>query len=279
MIFYAIFFLFLQRDKPGGNNCVGSSVLDIDPLSALAIKHNTDKWGSHFYTRYYHKHFSHLRDNEINVLEIGIGGYDDPIKGGESLRMWQDYFPNARIYGIDIADKSAHDSDRIKTFQGSQIDFSYLDKVIDYIGRVDIIIDDGSHVNSHIIDSFKHLFPRPDREGIYVVEDLQTSYWEQFGGSSFCLDRSRTAVNFFKRLVDGLNHKEFINPRYSSNFFDENITGISWYHGMVFVQKGANDEDSNMIKENTYQGQAQSFLGYHRRRFGALFAGLLPQRS
>jgi demethylmacrocin O-methyltransferase len=249
-----------------------------DPLSELAVKHKTDKWGSHFYTQHYHKHFAHLRDARINILEIGIGGYDDPQKGGESLRMWQDYFPNARIYGIDIADKSAHDTDRIKTFQGSQIDFPFLDKVVDSIGRVDIIIDDGSHINSHAIDSFKYLFPKLDPNGIYVVEDLQTSYWESYGGSSFCLDRSRTSVNFFKHLVDCLNHQEMINPRYRKSYFDQNITGISWYHGMVFIQKGANDEESNIIKNNRHLGQAESFLGYYRRRLNSMLTGLLPPR-
>lgn len=250
----------------------------LDPLSELAVKHQTDKWGGHFYTQHYHRHFQHLRYENINVLEIGIGGYDDPLKGGESLRMWQDYFPNARIYGIDIADKTAHDSNRIKTFKGSQVDYKFLDKVVDAIGQINIIIDDGSHVNSHIIDTFKYLFPRLGNDGIYAAEDLQTSYWESYGGNSFCLDRSGSAVNFFKSLIDGLNHKEFINPRYVPSYFDKHIVSMSWYHNLLFLQKGENDEESNIVRGNRYKKQAESVMGYYRRRISALIRGVVPPR-
>lgn len=250
----------------------------LDPLSELAVKHKTDKWGGHFYTQHYHHHFNSLRNEKINLLEIGIGGYDDPLKGGESLRMWQDYFPNARIYGIDIADKSSHDTERIKTFRGSQVDHQFLDRAVKEIGRVDIIIDDGSHINTHIIDTFKYLFPKLNNDGIYVVEDLQTSYWENYGGDSFCLDRSRSAVNFFKSLVDGLNHKEIINPRYQPTYFDENIVSMSWYHSMVFLRKGKNDEESNIVKGNRHGKQAESFLGYYRRQLSALIRGVVRPR-
>jgi hypothetical protein len=82
----------------------------MDDLTKLAIEYRTDKWGGHFYTPHYHAHLMHLRESPINLLEIGIGGYDDPAKGGESLRMWQDYFPNGKIYGIDIANKCVHDT-------------------------------------------------------------------------------------------------------------------------------------------------------------------------
>ncbi|MFN9953975.1 MAG: class I SAM-dependent methyltransferase, partial [bacterium] len=128
--------------------------------------HNTDKWGGHFYTPHYHRYFAKFRDAEINLLEIGIGGYNDPKLGGESLRMWRDYFPNGKIFGIDVVDKSMHETDRIRTFKGSQVDNVFLDRVIRDIGRVDIIIDDGSHVNSHIIHSFKYLFPLLSENGI-----------------------------------------------------------------------------------------------------------------
>ncbi|WP_138774321.1 class I SAM-dependent methyltransferase [Desulfohalovibrio reitneri] len=107
------------------------------------------------------------------------------MDGGSSLRMWRTYFPKARVYGIDIHDKKSHDERRIKTFKGSQVDGDFLDRVIDEIGRPDIIIDDGSHINSHIIGSFEHLFPKMKEGGIYAVEDQQTSYWpEHYGGWS-----------------------------------------------------------------------------------------------
>lgn len=250
----------------------------MDDLVNLAIKHHTDKWGGHRYAQHYERHFSHLRLAPIHLLEIGIGGYEDPAKGGESLRMWQDYFPNAKIFGVDIADKSQHETDRIKTFKGSQVDFEFLESILQKIGRVDIIIDDGSHINRHIIETFKFLFPKLAETGVYVVEDLQTSYWEAYGGSSFNLDRSKTAVNFFKSFADCLNHEEIINPRYQPTYFDQHIVGMAWYHNIVFVQKGLNNEGSTIVKLNRRHGQAESRLGFYKRWFLGKIAGIIPPR-
>ena len=61
-------------------------------LINLATRYGTDKWGSHYYAQHYDAHFSKYRNKKIKILEIGVGGYKDPNKGGESLRMWKEYF-------------------------------------------------------------------------------------------------------------------------------------------------------------------------------------------
>lgn len=217
-------------------------------LKALASIYNSDKWGVHWYAQHYEKHFRHLRYKKLNILEIGVGGYDNPKDGGCSLRMWRTYFPYSRIFGIDIYDKSPHDERRIKTFQGSQVDDEFLENVLEEIGSVDIIIDDGSHLNEHIIHSFKYLFPRLSDNGIYVVEDVQTSYWPSFGGSSEDLNSSTSAMGFFKQLIDGLNYVEYKLKDYQPTYYDQHITEMHFYHNMVFIQKGFNDEKSNINK-------------------------------
>src|SRR3954454_3938579 len=103
-------------------------------LPALAARFGTDKWGSHWYARHYERHFAPLRARKLRLLEIGVGGYEDPVKGGESLRMWKAYFPNASIFGIDVVDKSAQDDDRIRTFIGSQDDEAFLLRVSGEVG-------------------------------------------------------------------------------------------------------------------------------------------------
>src|SRR5882672_934336 len=103
------------------DSCPSPSV-DIDPLTALAIKHGTDKWGPHFYTPVYHALFAHLRDRPIRLLEIGIGGYEYNTVGGASLAMWAEYFPRARIVGIDVVPKTLALGPRVTTLEGSQID-------------------------------------------------------------------------------------------------------------------------------------------------------------
>lgn len=159
------------------------------------------------------------------LLEIGIGGYDNPVAGGNSLRMWRSYFPDAEIWGIDIADKSPHDARRIKTFQGSQVDEEFLRSVV--TRSPDVIIDDGSHVPGHVVQTFNILFPLLKSGGLYVVEDTETSYW---GGEN--------AVDYFKELVHCPNHSERKDD-YSPNDFDLNIHSLHFCHNMVLVQKTA----------------------------------------
>lgn len=219
-------------------------------LNQLAIIWRTDKWSSHWYTKHYQNHFKQIRKNNLNILEIGIGGYDKLNEGGNSLRTWKYYFPRSNIYGIDIFDKKLLEEKRIKTFQGSQIDKFFLENVCKEIGNIDIIIDDGSHINDHIINSFKILFPLLTTNGIYVIEDLETSYWPDYGGDSIDLKNPKTSINFLKSLVDCLNYQEIIKPGYTPSYFDLNITEIHFYHNMVFIMKGNNDEKSVNIINN-----------------------------
>lgn len=219
-------------------------------LNKIALIHKTDKYGNHSYTPHYINHFRKFKLHKIRLLEIGVGGYDDPYIGGNSLRMWKSYFPFAKIFSLDIYDKSFLEERRIKIFQGSQIDELFLHKVLSSTGNLDIIIDDGSHVNEHVIKSFKYLFPKLKKGGIYVVEDTQTSYWEDYGGSSDHLDKPGTIYNFFKSLINGLNHEEFIIDGYESSYYDKNITSIHFYHNMIFICKGDNLEKSNFVVNN-----------------------------
>ena len=220
-------------------------------LLKLSIIFRSDKEGEHHYAKHYQRHFESFRRDKINILEIGIGGYENPMNGGESLRMWKAFFPNGNIFGIDIYDKKYHDEKRIKTFQGSQVDEVFLREVAEKIGPIDIIIDDGSHFNDHVIATFKILFPLLSPNGIYVVEDLQTSYWDEvlgvnWGGSS-SLNASHTSMNYFKSLADGLNYEEFTIDDYTPTYFDKNVISMHYYHNLVFVYKGSNNEGSNVL--------------------------------
>jgi hypothetical protein len=88
-------------------------------LDRLGRIYRTDKSGLHFYTHHYQTHFRKFKFKRINLLEIGVGGYDNPEFGGNSLRMWRKYFPFGRIFSLDIYDKSLHQERRIKIFKGS----------------------------------------------------------------------------------------------------------------------------------------------------------------
>ena len=216
-------------------------------LIALATLFGTDPWGVRAYAPHYQRHFRHLRDRKLTVLEIGVGGYGAPDEGGESLRTWKWFFPRAEIVGIDLYDKRALEEERIRLFQGSQDDPRFLTEVIAEIGRPDIIIDDGSHLNGHVLASFVHLFPLLKDDGIYVIEDTQTAYWPTWGGDTIDRNSMQTSMGFAKSLIDGLNHAEFLLPGYSPTYYDQHIVGLHFYHNLVFIDKGSNDEASNMV--------------------------------
>ncbi|WP_034922773.1 methyltransferase [Gillisia sp. CAL575] len=219
-------------------------------LSKMALTHKTDKYGYHFYTPHYQKHFKKFKFKKIKLLEIGVGGYENPYLGGNSLRMWKSYFPFAKIFSFDIYDKSFLQENRIKILQGSQVDEIFLEELIQEVREPTIIIDDGSHMNDHVIKTFEILFPKLKLGGIYVIEDTQTSYWENKGGSSIEFNKSVTIMGYFKSLVDGLNHQEFENPGYQPTYFNLNITSIHFYHNLIVVCKGLNNEVSNYMVNN-----------------------------
>lgn len=210
-------------------------------LKMLATIYMTDKWNSHWYVQHYEDLFRQGRRKRINILEIGVGGHKDPRQGGNSLRMWCTYFPNGRVYGVDLFDKSPHNQRRIKTFRGSQVDPIFLDTLVREIGKIDIIIDDGSHRCDHVLFTFQHLFPHLAERGFYVVEDTQTSYKADFGGNAVDRNDSKTTMGYFKSLTDGLNWEEFTgdcNPTY----LDVNIKSIAFYHNLIVIRKGLNRE-------------------------------------
>lgn len=199
----------------------------MNELSKLALLYNTDKGVDfHGYTEIYHKYFKKLGEQPLTLLEIGVGGYTDPNKGGESLRMWADYFPDAQIHGVDICEKKLEG--RFTTHKGDQTDKDFLSDLIGRIGIPDIIIDDGSHINAKTRQTFEILFPLLQEVGVYVIEDTQTAYIEEeYGG---CKDsrnhEADTIVNYLLKMVHQVN----ING-------DCQIKSIHFYKNIVFILK------------------------------------------
>lgn len=204
----------------------------------------TDKWGAHWYTPHYARHLRHLRKRKLTLLEIGIGGYGDPHGGGESLLMWRAYFPRATIAGIDLQRKLLPLRSRIRVFQGDQSDPAFLTGVVRELGGLDVVVDDGSHVCAHVITAFETLFPLLSDGGIYVVEDTQTSYWPDFGGNLGAATDPRTTMGYFLSLANGINHAEM--PGRTPGKFERDVVAMHVHHNLIFIEKGHNDEPSNV---------------------------------
>jgi hypothetical protein len=217
---------------------------EVDPLTRLAIQHGTDKWGAHFYTPLFHELFSQRRDRPIRLLEIGISGYDLKTMGGASLAMWAGYFSRGQITGIDIAEKRLALDPRIKLYRGSQDDPVFLRKVCEERGPFDIIIDDGSHVPKQVAASFHILFPSLVDGGIYLIEDVQTTFWPDFGGSF--LDGGET-MKLVRTVVECLNHAEIavVTRSHPLPPYAKQIKALRAFHNVIVIDKGDNGEPSN----------------------------------
>jgi demethylmacrocin O-methyltransferase len=219
-------------------------------LTKLAKIYGTDKWGEHYYTPHYQTHFQRFKKLDISLLEIGVGGYDNAYAGGASLRMWKAFFSKASIFSLDIFDKAPIQESRVKIYKGSQTDEKILNKISDESKGLDIIIDDGSHMNEHVIKTFKVLFKKLNKGGVYVIEDTQASYWPVYDGDSNNLQNPNTMMNFFKNMADSINNEEFMRPGYKKNYYDKNIVSIHFYHNMIFIYKDDNNESSNILIDN-----------------------------
>lgn len=213
-------------------------------LDLLAALCGTDKFGLHHYTPVYEALVQPLRRRAISLLELGVGGYGHGL-GGESLLMWAAYFPRGRIYGVDIEDKSALSRGRIKVFKCSQTDRERLTALCGEIGPFDLVIDDGSHVNAHQIESFRILWPYVKDGGWYVVEDVQTSYWPSYGGGTPGAPAyASSCMSFFKALADSVNQCEFLEPAGVET--EPSIGHIAFHHNMIVLHKNQSPPTSNV---------------------------------
>jgi len=224
-------------------------------LKRLAIKHNSDKHGSHFYTKIYERYMFPKKNKPIIILEIGIGGYkngnySDINSGGESLRIWRDYFRKGKVVGLDIFKKKINLGERVKIFQGSQSSASCLSKIVKKFKKFDFIVDDGSHNSKDVIFSFNYLFNFLKEGGYYFIEDTQSAYIREFGGDGAYLDNKKTAINYFKRMVDKINYQEIENPFYKPDNFAKNATEIHFFHNMIVIKREKNLEKSNILVNN-----------------------------
>lgn len=195
--------------------------------------HNNHKRLIHKWKHYfpiYERHFKDFVDKPVTFIEIGCG------QGG-SLQMWKQYFgPHARIVGIDINPKCKRFAeDQIEIHIGDQQDAAFLQRVIDQVGIPDIVLDDGSHVMSHIVATFNFLYPRMLKNGVYLVEDLHTAYWEEYEGG---LRKPANFIEICKNLIDELNadHSRGALP---PTEFTKSTTGMHFYDSVVVFERGA----------------------------------------
>ena len=201
----------------------------------------------------YEQYFTPFQDSKINILEIGVDN-------GDSLRIWREFFSKANICGIDI-DKKNFKINNTNILQGDQSDVNFLKSLVSEYKKFDIIIDDGSHQAKHIIASFNYLFNYLSDNGLYVIEDLQTSYIPRYGGSRINLKKKKSSMNFIKSLTDSINYEKNNRPFFKKNKFDGLIKSINFHQNIVFIYKGESiNYFYNQDFKETFSDQIKKFL-------------------
>ncbi|KAF7563234.1 hypothetical protein G7046_g892 [Stylonectria norvegica] len=177
----------------------------------VALKHGTDKVTTHKYQFMYDKYLRSFHGKPIKLLEIGLGCNMD-YGPGASYYTWLEFLPGVELYFIEYdaqcAEKYKHKTTNARVFTGDQADTDFLAQFsmnATEDGLFDVIIDDGGHTMNQQIVSLEHLWKIVKPGGLYVIEDLQTSYWEQYGGDTSAEDAAKyTTMKYLFSLLDDM---------------------------------------------------------------------------
>lgn len=195
----------------------------------------------------------------VSFLEIGV------YKGG-SLRMWRDFFsPKATLTFLDIDPAcKALEIPGTEVRIGDQTDVPFLQKTASERGPFDIIVDDGGHKMDQQITSFRALWPSLRDGGLYIVEDVHTSYWPGFGGG---FRAKGSFIELAKHLVD-LMHSWYTED--DENFplhpLARELGSVTFHDSMVVIQKKLKQPPISITSQNGQIAGSRKILEVRGRK-------------
>jgi hypothetical protein len=176
----------------------------MESLDTIFNKYDTDKNTTfHNYTRQYSVLLNDFREKPIKYLEIGV------FNGG-SIKAFREAFVNSTcILGLDIDNRcKSYENNENNIFIeiGNATEPNFIKTITEKYGTFDIILDDGSHTNRDVINSFELLFPLLNDNGLYIVED------------TICYkSQSHIDPNYRDHLQYFFNYTQYLNQwRYDS---------------------------------------------------------------
>jgi len=195
------------------------------------------KWKHYF--EIYDRHFSRFRGTDVYILEFGVS------QGG-SLQMWKQYFgPNCKIIGVDINPHCKKlEEEQIQIFIGDQEDRKFLKSLAEKIPRIDVLIDDGGHTMKQQINTYEELFTHIQENGVYLCEDLHTSYWSAWGGG---YRKRSTFIEYSKKFIDYINAWHSKTTRLSVSDFTKSVHSLHYYDSVLVIEKRVTEEPVDLI--------------------------------
>lgn len=209
----------------------------------ICDSHDCDKTTYHAYDQVYPLFLEPRRQDPLRLLEIGV---DE----GKSLSVWREYLPAATIIAADILDKQGLGADEFhQVDQSSERDLRAL---ADRVAPLDVIIDDGSHLVPHQVLTFEVLFSTALAPGgVYVIEDVECSYWAAGSPLYGYLTGGETIFDYFRDVHD------VVNAHFSRRSNERALRSVSFFQNAIVIQK------------QTLEDQAKAQRPYR-------FAGFLP---
>lgn len=200
---------------------------DLERYFAANTGRQIHKWRHYF--EIYDRHLARFRGTDVHVVEFGVA------QGG-SMQMWKDYFgPRCRVHGVDKnpACKAAAE-ERVEIHIGDQEDRRFLRELAARIPRIDVLIDDGGHRMKQQIHTFEELFPKVDANGVYLIEDLHTSYWANFGGG---YRKRGSYIEYAKGFIDRIHAWHSHSRALAVDEFTRSVHGLHFYDSVLVIEK------------------------------------------
>lgn len=160
---------------------------------------------------------------QFTFVEVGV------LDGG-SLFMWRDFFGNkARIIGIDLNPSALKWAESgFEIYIGDQTDKNFWENFYKRVGNVDVLLDDGGHMNDQQTVTVLASLPHINDGGILMVEDTCTSYMK------FDAFKKYSFISHMKREIDSLHSR---SPELDSldTGFTDNVHSITFFENICVI--------------------------------------------
>jgi predicted O-methyltransferase YrrM len=193
-------------------------------LEDFQLNNYTDKNTTHCYVdSFYEEYFLPYQEKSISLLEIGISL-------GASLKLWKEYFINAKtIIGIDNRPEVVHD--QFRNIEGVTYYFedAYSESIVSKLPKFDIIIDDADHCIESQIKAIELYLPLLKRGGLYVVEDIDGSMLDKRhirGERPSYLEYKQMFIDHMQSFKDSYKSYEWLDFRHVKGRPDDSLLVI-----------------------------------------------------